>query len=71
MMQQGGSPCSTQGVNLSPPRRTKQPARVPLNRLWLALPDENRRRTLQTLSRVVAQQVASLPSIPEVTHEKP
>ena len=67
----GGSAC----VNIEsscPPRAgpTPKPS-VLLSHLWPALADEDRRRTLQALSRVVAQQLMSPPTWPEVTHERP
>jgi hypothetical protein len=37
--------------------------------MWETLPEETRRRTLITLSRIVAQQVQPPPSEKEVTHE--
>lgn len=53
-----------------PPRRTEAAAVVLLNQLWRVLPVEDRHRTLQTLSRVVAQQLAPAPNTSEVTHER-
>ena len=37
--------------------------------LWKALTDEDRRRTLTTLSQIVAKQLQPLPAAKEVEHE--
>jgi hypothetical protein len=43
-----------------------------VNRLWATLPDENRRRALIALSRVVTQQLAAkIQARREVAHERP
>jgi hypothetical protein len=39
-------------------------------RLWAALPTEARRKTLQALSRVLAQQLGAPPNTLEVSHER-
>ena len=55
-----------------PPRAGPSPrARPPLGRLWLALTDDQRQRTLQALSRVVAHQLAAPPAGREVAHDEP
>jgi hypothetical protein len=40
-----------------------------LNQLWKTLADEDRRRTLATLSQVVAKQLQPPPDAKEVAHE--
>jgi hypothetical protein len=40
-----------------------------LNQLWNALADEDRRRTLVTLSQIVAKQLQPSPVAKEVAHE--
>jgi hypothetical protein len=40
-----------------------------LNQLWTALPDEDRRQTLATLSQIVAKQLQPPPSAKEVAYE--
>jgi hypothetical protein len=40
-----------------------------LNQLWKALTDEDRRRTLATLSQIVAKQLQPPPGAKEVAHE--
>jgi hypothetical protein len=40
-----------------------------LNQLWKALADEDRRRTLTTLSQIVAKQLQPPPDAKEVAHE--
>jgi hypothetical protein len=40
-----------------------------LNQLWQALPDEDRRRTLTTLSQIVVKQLQPPPDAKEVEHE--
>jgi hypothetical protein len=69
--QQGGPSCDDHHANLSPPRRTEPKACPPLGRLWLALTDDQRQRTLRTLSRVVAHQLAAPPAGKEGTHDEP
>jgi len=48
------------------PIRTR---RLALNRLWEVLPEEDRQRTLQLLSRLVAQQLQPQPNGAEVPDE--
>jgi hypothetical protein len=43
--------------------------KIALNQMWEALPEEKRRRTLITLSRIVMQQMQLPRSQEEVTHE--
>jgi hypothetical protein len=45
------------------------PAALYLNQLWKALTDEDRRRTLSTLSKIVARQLQPPPGAKEVEHE--
>ena len=45
------------------------PVALPLNRLWEMLTDEDRRRTLATLSRIVARQLPPPLDDKGVTHE--
>jgi hypothetical protein len=45
------------------------PAALYLNQLWTALTDEDRRRTLTTLSQLVAKQLQPPPGAKEVEHE--
>jgi hypothetical protein len=40
-----------------------------LNRLWKVLPESARQETLQTLTRMLAQQIAQFPGRKEVPHE--
>lgn len=43
--------------------------RLSLQQLWAVLPDEQRRRTIQVLSQVVANQLQAPPNDKEVPHE--
>ena len=52
-----------------PPRPPEPTRRVPLTRLWQALPEADRQRTLLTLSRIVAQQLPRPPAEKEADHE--
>jgi hypothetical protein len=52
-----------------PPRPRKPRRRVSLARLWQALPRSDQRRTLLTLSRVVAQQLPRPPADKEADNE--
>ena len=52
-----------------PPRPPEPTQRVPLTRLWQALPQADRHRTLRTLSRIVAQQLPRPPADKEADHE--
>jgi hypothetical protein len=52
-----------------PPRRGRPTTQHPINRLWHALPVDARRKTLQALSRVVAQQLGEPPNPLEVSHD--
>jgi hypothetical protein len=45
------------------------PTALYLKQLWTALPDEDRRRALTTLSQIVAKQLQPLPGLKEVAHE--
>jgi len=45
------------------------PAALYLNQLWTALPDEDRRQTLVTLSQIVAKQLQPPPIAKEVEHD--
>ncbi|WP_422923313.1 hypothetical protein [Singulisphaera sp. PoT] len=54
-----------------PPRRTGPRAFPPPGRLWLALTDDRRQRTLRALSRVMAHQLAAPPAGREVAHDEP
>lgn len=54
-----------------PPHTLKPNQRIPLGKLWEALPKSDRDRTLLTLSRVVAQQIPRPPAGKEVDHERP
>jgi len=69
--QQGGSSCDDHPANASPPRRNESRARPPLSRLWLALTDDQRKRTLRALSRVVVHQLAGRPGGRGVAHDEP
>ena len=59
--------CRTRTV---PPRRGQPTKQRPIDRIWPALPPENRRKTLQALSRVVAQNLSASPNAPEAPHER-
>lgn len=52
-----------------PTAPSKPPAALYLNQLWKALADEDRRRTLTTLSQIVAKQLQPPPDAKEVEHE--
>ena len=59
-------------AQLSPtpfPRRRSGLSGLALNRLWEVLPEEDRQRTLQLLSRLVAQQLQPPPNGAEVHGE--
>lgn len=45
------------------------PPALYLNQLWQALTDEDRRRTLTTLSQIVVKQLQPPPDAKEVEHE--
>jgi hypothetical protein len=45
------------------------PAALCLNQLWMVLGDEDRRRTLATLSQIIALQFQPPPQEKEVEHE--
>jgi hypothetical protein len=49
--------------------RAEQRPRVALEQLWQTLPESDRQHTLQTLSRIVAQQVFGSPDRKEVRHD--
>ena len=53
------------------PRLTRESPtkKIVLSRMWETLPEETRRRTLMTLSRIVAQQQPPPSQEKEVTHE--
>jgi hypothetical protein len=48
---------------------SKPPAALYLKQLWTALAAEDRRRTLVTLSQIVAKQMPPPPGTKEVAHE--
>jgi hypothetical protein len=48
---------------------SNSPAALYLNQLWTALPDEDRRRTLVTLSQIVAKRLQPPPIAKEVENE--
>ena len=50
-----------------PPRAAVNP--IALKQLWEAIPEANRQQTLQTLNRLVAQQLQPPPSEKEVRDE--
>ena len=62
--------CRSRTTTVPPPRPIR--AARPLNprQLWLSLTVESRERILGTLSRVVAQQLATPPAIQEATNER-
>lgn len=47
----------------------EQRPRVALEQLWQSLPEGDRRQTLRTLSRIVAQQIFEPQDRQEVRHE--
>jgi len=51
------------------PAPSSHPRALYLNQLWKALTDEDRRRTLTTLSQLVAKQLQPPPGAKEVEHE--
>ena len=53
----------------APTAPSKPPAALYPNLLWRALTDEERRRTLTTLSQIVAKQLQPPPVAKEVEHE--
>jgi hypothetical protein len=55
-------------ISPPPPPATPNPPLTP-QQIWATLPDEHRRKTLQTLSRIVAQQLQTTRSPQEVSHE--
>ena len=54
--------------SVPPASSSSQPPANPAA-VWATLPDEHRRKTLQTLSRIVAQQLQTTRSPQEVSHE--
>ena len=52
-----------------PPREDNAAHRISLKQLWRHLPVTNRRAALGTLSRVVAQQLSTPPTLKEAKHE--
>ncbi len=56
---------------LSPPRPIGQARPLVPCQFWMTLTPESRQQILGTLSRIVAQQLAVPPVIPEATHEHP
>ena len=54
-----------------PPCPPEPPQRVPLTRLWQALPQADRHRALRALSRIIAQQLPRPPAAKEADHERP
>ena len=55
--------------SVPPPRPPEPLPRLPLTRLWQALPQANRQRALLTLSRIVAQHLPRPPADKEADHE--
>lgn len=54
-----------------PPRSTSSPIGLLLRRVWLALPEPNKRRILQGLRRAIASQLALLGSDAQEVHHEP
>jgi hypothetical protein len=67
---QGGSSCVDPEPPPSPPRPIRPARRLVPSQLWLNLTVESRARILSTLSRIVAQQLATPPVVQEATHER-
>jgi len=53
-----------------PPPRMFRVHRLPLKKLWNVLPEANRRRTLQSLSRLIQQHLRQPPAGQEVRHDR-
>ncbi len=53
-----------------PPRAQTRNHRLALNRLWRVLPESAQQETLQTLARMLAQQVEQFSGRKEVPHER-
>ena len=68
--QQGGLPCVKLEPPLSPPRRSRVSRQPNPRRLWVTFAVEQREQILSALTRVVVQQLAKLPDVKEVTHER-
>jgi hypothetical protein len=54
-----------------PPRLLKAIPQIPLAHVWETLPPPGRKRTLLTLTRLIAQQLPSPRAGKEVNHERP
>jgi hypothetical protein len=66
----GGVLCPTPRKTESPPRIPQQGACVELAQLWAVLSPTTRQDALQTLSRVIAQQLPTPKTGQEVMHER-
>jgi hypothetical protein len=53
----------------APKASSKPPAAFYPNPLWAALPDEDRRQTLTTLSQIVAKRLRPPSGVKEVPHD--
>jgi hypothetical protein len=54
----------------APPSKNSQEPSLRLNQLWQKLPTETRKRALQKLHRIIAQQLFAPRIVEEVAHEQ-